>query len=133
MPMIDVSPCLTDPYLMDTFQVVRRSETVDPYGEAVLTPAPAVNSFGVVYWATPADLRRLPDNQIADKAITCITRYALRSASQVGGQVYQPDLIVWHGNNFVVVHVEDYSAYGPGFIFAIATMMDITANAPVTQ
>ena len=133
MPMMDVSVALTNPYTLDFFMVKRRLETVSSSGYSTTSENVTDVVRGVVHPAGKQDLERLPEDQRQAKTIAVITRFALRGSSQQNGQNYQPDLVVWQGNNFVVVDIEDYSQYGPGFIRALCSLTDMTANAPETK
>ena len=54
------------------------------------------------------------------------------SASSIAGDKSpgrQSGEVLWHGSNFVVRQVEDYSGFGRGFIVAVATSID-AINSP---
>jgi hypothetical protein len=68
--------------------------------------------------------------QITGKALTVITQYRLRGESESTGTEFQPDLVVWHGDSFLVKHVEDWSAFGPGFILAVCISIDVVDTPP---
>lgn len=130
MPMLDVSAALTNPYTLDKFDVQRRALATNNYGEPTITPTTINNVRGVVYPASPNDLRRLPEAQIMAQTIVVITRFALRGASKDGqAQEWEPDVVVWGGDNFLVIATNDYSQYARGFIYAICSSMD-TTDAP---
>lgn len=136
MPMLDVSAVLTSPMLMDTFLVNRRTQTVNNFGIASTTIQPFPGLFGVVYPSNENELKRLPDLQVQEKAITVITRFALRGEAETSANPavsFQPDIVVWGGDNFVVRKIEDWSQYGPGFILAICTSIDLVDAPPVTE
>jgi hypothetical protein len=124
MPMLDFSRVLTNPTLIDSFSVIRRTEVVNDYGLSTVTPQTLSGLYGVVYPSNENDLKRFPDLEIQSKALTVITQFALRGESQCQGTEFQPDLVVWGGDNFLVRELEDWSRYGPGFILAICTSID---------
>src|SRR5580698_10692341 len=128
MPLLDLSSVLTSPMLWDTFTVNRRIQTVNNFGIATVAVQAIAGLFGVVYPSNENELKRYPDLQVQDKAITVITRFALRGETETTADPsvsYQPDIVVWGSNNFVVRKVEDWSQYGPGFLLAICTSMDL--------
>jgi hypothetical protein len=132
-PSIDMRVALTNPVTLDSFNVIRRSQAVNNSGKVVITPTPFNNRRGIVTPASFADLRRLADIQIQAKAISIVTRFALRGESEdAGQQEFQPDIVVWHGNNYVIKFVDDYSNYAAGFVRAVGALMDIQAVPEVT-
>lgn len=132
MPQLDLSVALTNPMTLDSFNVVRRPDAVNNFGESNSFGTTFTNMRGVVSMASPNDIKKLPDDQRTLKAITIVTRFALRGVSRDGTQDYQPDLIVWNRNNYIVANVEDYGRYGVGFIQVICTLYDSVSAPPVT-
>jgi hypothetical protein len=133
MPMMDLSEVLTDPMLLDSFAVNRRTQTVDDFGIASTSTQPFAGLYGVIYPSEENELKRLPDLQIQSKAITVITMFALRGESEAASTEYAPDVVVWNGDNFLVRKVEDYSNFAAGFIFAICTSTDLVDQPPATE
>jgi hypothetical protein len=134
MPQLDVSLALTNPYTLDTFSVLRRADTSNSFGEATLSTTTFNNVRGVVYPEGDNRLQRLRDIQLQAKAICVITRFALRGSSKDGtGQNFQPDIVVWNGNNFIVELVDDYSQYAAGFIMATCVMTDLNPQPALTR
>lgn len=131
MPLIDVTQSLTDPAVLDTFDVVRRSQTISDAGRAQVTLVPFNGIYGVVFPSKPDDLNRLPEEELGNKAITVITQFLLRPASEdKGKQDYYPDIVVWNNDNFLVQIMDDYSRYAAGFIYAICTLLDLNQVPP---
>jgi hypothetical protein len=133
MPLINQSVALTNPMSMDQFAVVRRQQVVGNNGRATFNTTNVPNLSGVVYPSTKNDLERFPNFQVAGKTITVITRYALRSESEASGTDFAPDIVQWHGDNFLVKELEDWSAYGPGFVLAICSSTDLKDVPPTTE
>lgn len=132
MPGIDLSIALTNPVTLDAFNVTRRPDTPNNFGESSVVPTTFSNVRGVVCQASPSDMRRLPEEERQLQAISIITRFALRGASNDGGQDYQPDLVTWAGSNYIVKHIQPYARYGAGFVQVIATLTDSAPAPPVT-
>ena len=136
MPLLDLSSVLTSPMLWDTFTVNRRIQTVNNFGIATVAVQAIAGLFGVVYPSNENELKRYPDLQVQDKAITVITRFALRGETETTADPsvsYQPDIVVWGSDNFLVRKVEDWSQYGPGFILAICSSMDLVDAPAATE
>lgn len=134
-PTLDMRVALTNPMTLDKFNVLRRSQSISDSGRVNLTVTPFNNVRGIV---TPSlsmkDLQRMTDAQIQSKAIAIVTRFALRGESEDSGhQDFQPDIVFWNNNNFLIILVEDYSNYAAGFVRAIGTLLDIKAVPEVTK
>lgn len=121
MPLIDVSDILADPDIAgETFTVVRQAEDVNEYGETQVVTTQFTAS-GSIQPTGDNSLLREEAFQAQQKTIQVITTFLLRGATQDpagSGQLYQPDLVVWKGEKFLVRVVEDYSAYGAGMVRA---------------
>lgn len=131
MPQLDVSVALTNPYTLDRFDVLRRIETVDASGLAQSTVSLLTKIPGVVYVDGDQSMKRSEDRTQQDKHITILTRFALRASSKAVipvPQSYQPDLVLWSKNNYIVESLEDYSRYGQGFVKASACIFDYVAT-----
>jgi hypothetical protein len=131
MPMINITVALTSPMLADTFSVIRRAQVVGNNGRASTQNTTFPNLYGPVCPSTPDELRLVPDLATNEKAITVITRFALRGISEtIDGTQYLPDVVVWKGDNFKVAKLQDWSNYGPGFVLAICTSIDLVDAPP---
>ena len=120
MPLLDVSDAF-DPSFYDEMTVKRTTETVNVRGRTsdVVT---STTFLGVVTAVSPTDLQVLPETERMNKAIQIYTQYRLRG----GGPDHDPDIINWHGTDFRVVQLEDFSGYGVGFVVVIAVAMSGT-------
>lgn len=136
MPLIEMSEVLTDPMFLDSFSVNRRTQLVDETGIASTGSTVFPGVFGVVYPSDKNDLSRLPDFQLQSKAITVITKFALRGESKTSGDgatSFYPDLVVWNGGSYIVAVLEDYSRFASGFLLAICTSIDLVDQVPTTE
>jgi hypothetical protein len=128
MPLLDVSELLLDPDLGGEVLVVyRRTQNISAKGRVSAPPvlvAPA--PVGNVQPLDAAPLVRGPDQQNLPKLLQVITNFRLRSASRDAGdtQEYQPDIVVWGGDQYVVNMVADWSRYGAGFVRAECSSID---------
>jgi len=124
MPTLDVSEVLDDPDLSDTFNVIRRADTVGSDGRSVTTPTVYNNVVGVVCMASPNDLDRQDVGEITGAMISVVTSFRLRGS----GEGFQPDQIVWDGGTYTVKTIDKYHRYGAGFTSALA--MSMNASTP---
>jgi hypothetical protein len=124
MPQLDLSDAFLEPTFQDQFYVLRRSDTTDVHGKTQISTV-TFSANGVVTINGDQDLDRGPDEQHAAKTITVITRFNIRGATKG----YQPDIIRWHGDNFLVTAVEDYSTWGLGWYQISASEQDFVGLA----
>lgn len=131
MPYIEVTSILFDPEIAgEHFQVFRRKENVNPFGEGVLT----IETYSIIGQVGPASRNNLDREQsfsAQDKTIRVITTFKLTGASKdIDQQDFQPDLIFWKNGYYIVDKVEDFSQYGAGIVSADCTAIDYTV--PIT-
>lgn len=120
MPLLDVSDVLLDPMFADKFTVTQRAQTIGTNGRVQVTSTVVNNVGGVICMAGPNDLQRLDDNQRMGRVISVVTKFRLRGPSKDGVIEYQPDIITWDGDLYVVRLVDKYNRYGAGFLEALA-------------
>ncbi|HEX7826977.1 MAG TPA: hypothetical protein VF477_18895, partial [Mycobacterium sp.] len=77
-------------------------------------PAP----WGVVLPQEDAPLIRGPDQQNMPRLLEIHTIYRLRGATRNAADTeqYQPDIVVWDGDQFILNKPFDLSHYGEGFV-----------------
>lgn len=131
MPLIDVTDVLLDPEIAgETFRVIRRQETVNSLGRSVHTL--------IRYWATGSvtptgdnSLIREVAFQTQNKTIKVITTFELRGEGKDrAGNHYQPDIVVWNHDAFLVKTINDWSRYGAGMIEADCMSQDFADIGP---
>lgn len=133
-PQIDLSIPLTSFMLVDSFSVQRRQETVGSTGRNTIAVAQTDNVPGVVHPSGDSSLERPAESERQHKEIDVYTRFALRGASlDVSQNNWQPDLVTWNNNVYVVKSIEDWSKYGEGWIKAHCVQEDMTSVPPVTK
>lgn len=111
-----------------SFEVNRRRAITNDHGRDDITNL-TFEAFGTICAASPNDLQRLPEDQRMMRAISVITQFMLQGPTPN----YQPDTVLWNGSPFVVVLLEPYDQYGPGFIQAVCVSMSSTDAAPYTR
>jgi hypothetical protein len=123
MPDLDLTEAVTEPLFQDHFTVLRREETVGDNGVGTLVTT-SFSTNGVVVPAGEDEVVRTPEDETAHKAINIVTQFALRGAVQG----YQPDLIFWHDDCFIVMRLDDYSGFGGGWVSAMALLYDFNVE-----
>lgn len=133
MSFIDVTDVLLDPDIAgQTFTVVRRQDVVNDHGEGEQVTQVIPGVIGAIYPTGENSLIREVAAEAQAQTITVVTPYRLRPASQETstGRQFQPDLVLWDGNYYVVWTVNEFTQYGPGFIAADCMETDYTTEAP---
>jgi galactose-6-phosphate isomerase len=121
---------LSNPLLLDTFNVVRRVETVNNSGESVQSLSASVGVYGVVK-SIGDRLDRKAEEDSSQKDLRIFTKFALRGESRDGVPTdWKPDLIFWHGNNFIVKNVRDWGSYGIGYVAAECNSIELVSMPP---
>lgn len=116
MPQIDVSDAF-DIDTMDHFGVISSTLSVAT-GLSVVTPAAAVGAWGVVI-PNKSTIRRMDDGTRLAANIDVYTQYPLTAGFKNDDTISDPaDIVVWHGRQWTVAAVEDFSTYGAGFLHA---------------
>lgn len=131
MPQMDISHVLLHPMIAgERFTVMRRQETVNNLGKSVIT-ATSVTAIGSVVPTGDNSLVREEAFQTQAKTIKVTTKFRLRGVSKDAGALnYQPDIVVWKGNNYLVRTVDDYTQYGAGMVEAECSSIDLVDQAP---
>lgn len=119
-PWLDLSEAILDPYLADAVSVLRRTMTVNGFGEPVITSSTTPNVLGVVTVASPTDLQRLDDQQRMQRVLSFVTKFRIQGPSP--GK--QSDQVVWRGDTYVVIDIGPYPQFGSGFIQALIASQD---------
>jgi len=120
MSGMDFSDILVDPLLSDRFSVIRRKEVIDVHGRSTIVATTFPNVVGVVTPISPSDLDRQTDYQKMSRSISVVCSFFLQG--EVEG--YQPDLVVWRGDQYVVKSIDPYPQFGKGFMQAECTSQD---------
>lgn len=137
MPDIDVSDLLFDSDIAgESFQVVRRQETIGSNGVSNLTQTtfPLPGDDPIVGSVTPTgdnSLVRQEAFQTQSNTILVITTFRLRGPSKdSGGASFQPDIVVWSGNQYVVRSLNEWTSFGVGFVAAECASIAFIDLAP---
>jgi len=122
MARLDVSSILMDPDFADQATLIRRTSSINSFGEHVLAETSTVIT-AVVQTGDPEMLARLPDGARLSDTIQVWYR-GLLQAAQPGGYA---DVILWRGKRYQVHSViEDFVNYGAGFTSAICLLEPVS-------
>lgn len=124
MPLLDVSDVLLDPDFAQTISVIRRSESVNNFGRTDLT---STQTDGIIAVVTSGQSRldRGADVDVSPNTIVVHTQFRLRGEAPG----VKPDLVIWHGNRYLVNKANDWSDFGAGFIMAECSSIDFVDQA----
>ena len=114
-----------DPSFLDNFIIIRRRQRISEFGRVQLLEK-RWTGIGVVVASSPNDLLRVPEMQYMNKAVTVYTQWRLQGPAPN----IQPDEIIWHGSQYLVRSVDDYSGYGRGFLTCVCISIDAVDPAP---
>lgn len=123
-PWLDVSSVILSGDFADAVSIIRREETVSDLGVSSTVKTEFARVIGVVTQAGPNDLARLPEYGNAAGVICFITKFRLRGPAKDGLLRFQPDIVFWNGNHYVVRTLDPYTRYGAGFMESICEMTD---------
>lgn len=123
MALIDVSELLTDPDFTNTVTLIRRSSTVNTYGENTMIETSS-SITAVVQGANTESLERVPEGARLSDLIDVYYKGQLTAESPSG----YADIIVWQGKRYQVFEVvEDFMNYGAGFTKAVCKLEAVNA------
>lgn len=129
MPVLDVTEILGDPDFAQQIMVRRGVLTEDDNGRGSMSYPPDVSTSAVVVPASGYDLMRLPDAERNEEHIRVYTQFPL-SIGQ--GPSQTADLIIFHGKQYVVTQLDDYTDFGAGFVSALCAMRSLE-NEPTPE
>lgn len=119
MPLLDVSEVLDDPLFQDTFDLTVTTITIGDNGRPVKTPVMTTGVVGVVQM----DRGRNRDLLAEGAGLVGSIEIHSRTRMSAGNDTKLADQIAWDGDQYIVVHVDNYSRYGSGYICAHADLM----------
>jgi len=116
-PWLDLSEVIEDAWLEDQFDVIRRLQTINGFGEPVESIFQTFSAVGgVVYPTGDNTLTRTEAFESQMDSIEIITRFAIRTAGvDTNGRNFLPDIITWDGKTYIPRQVNSYSRIGAGF------------------
>lgn len=126
MATLDVAWVCECGEFVNQFEVVRRQEHVSQFGRAEVIAEPTQFALGTIFPTGDNSLQRQADFETSSKTMTIITRYPLRTSSPG----YQPDIVLYQGNTYIVQSVKDWMQIGSGFVEAEVTSLDAQPSPP---
>ncbi len=119
MALIDVTDIVLDPDFQDSITIVRRVDSVNSYGENVITET-SESVRAIVQPASPDDLQRLPDSVRRRDAVTVYYSGILTADAY-------PDVVVWGGDRYQVRDTEQFLNWGRGYTKAVCTLIEASS------
>lgn len=114
MALLDVSEVLESPEFIDAFEIIRRSKTVNDFGELELVESNVV-AYGSMQSATAQDFEQGTDYSKISGAVKVFSKSQLKAESDSD----YADVIVWRGVRYFVKSVENWANFGAGFCIAV--------------
>lgn len=129
MPALDFSDVLASPEFADSFSVVSTTRAIGTDGVAADTPAAPVPLWGPVI-PGKSSLRRLDDGSRVVAYIDVYAAYPLSAGVKSDDATSRDaDVVTWHGRQYTVIAVEDYSAFGAGWVHASCDLLSLSPTA----
>ncbi len=110
MAQIDVSDILSDPEFVDPIVVVKRTPSINSYGQNELSEC-KFQSHGSVQSVSGKTLQRLPE---ALRVANLYSFWVRGNITADGTQKY-PDQLVFRGQKYNVQHIFDWTNWGAGW------------------
>ncbi len=125
MPLLDVNDVILDPGFAQDFTVVRSIRTVSNQG-LTIDSSGLLAAYGVILPLSGAQLAMLPEAERTGSYITVITPFALYALTDTTA----PDHVQWHGKDYQVRSINDWTDWGLGFTQAVCQLTGaMTPNA----
>lgn len=129
MPTMDMSEVLSEPMFQDSFQVTVVIGTVNQQGMETdaLDPEPD-DATGIVIPGRTS-LNRAADGSRLTAFIDIFTQYRLSPGTKTNDTTHKDaDIVLWHGRQYTVMSVEDYTAFGAGWVKASADLIELNPS-----
>lgn len=110
MAQIDVTSNLSDPDFVDIMAMVKRTPTINSFGENTLTET-SISTVGSIQPAPAKVIQRLPEAlQVAN-----ISSFWLKGKITVAEPGKYTDILVFRNQRYQVQTVADWSNFGEGY------------------
>lgn len=110
MAQVDVTELLADPEFVDQITIIRRSPTVDQYGDNKLSEQ-GFPVWGSVQSIDGKTLQRLPDQY----RVANVKHFFVKGTIVSDGSCRYPDILVSNGVRYAVQVIFDWSNWGQGW------------------
>ena len=118
-PSLDVADILDSIEFADSFDVIKRTQSIDESGIAsdVTVTIPCVT--GAVIPNKSANLMVTPDGERLFGSIMIYSKYPLSPGRKDGGDA---DLIIWNKRQYIVESIDNFQNFGRGFTSALCSL-----------
>ena len=128
-PSLSFEDVLSSPEFTDVITVTVNQGVIGAGGLDVVTPSAPVTTWAIVV-PGKSNLRRADDGSRVTAYIEVFTAYPLSQGYKTDDASYRDaDTILWHGRVYSVMVIEDYSAFGAGWIKAGCDLLPISPPA----
>lgn len=110
MANIDVSELLLDPDFIDPIVIIRRTPTINSYGENILSEQ-GFPTFGSVQPASGKTIQRLPEAL----RVANVSSFWVKGVIVSDGASKYPDILSFKGQRFAVQTIMDWTNWGEGW------------------
>lgn len=128
--MLDVLDAILDPMFCERILVTRRIQSIDNTGRTVINTE-QLNPVAVVTIGSPEKMAMTTDVEIAKNVITVHSTIRLYdpSTNSYSNVNYQPDLVSYNGNKYLVTKSYNWSRYGNGFFMSECELYNLIEAA----
>jgi hypothetical protein len=113
------------------FTVIRRRQWTDSSGIEHHQHRRIYPVYGSLFPGGDNAYSREEADQYQNKGLEIITQFLLRAVAETADSMqWQPDIIRWNGDTFLVEKIEDFSSYGVGFVHASAASFSYVGVPP---
>lgn len=112
-PLLNISELIVDPDFCQDFKVLRREGTWN-LGRFTTTET-EIDTYGIIDPQPTKEMQFNPDGVLLKgiiKVYTHLELYTTQKINNEDGKSYNSDLVVWHGNHYIVIDEDNYADYG---------------------
>jgi hypothetical protein len=129
MPTLDVSDVLASPEFQDTFTVTQTAFVIGAGGTGASTITGPFPAFGVVI-PGKSSLARNADGERIVAYIDIYTTYPLTNGLKTDDvSSREADIVTWHGRQFTVMAIDDFTGFGAGWLHASADLIPLNPKS----
>lgn len=110
MGLIDVTELLSDPDFVDPVTIIKRSPTIDQFGDNTLSEQ-GFPTWGSVQSIDGKTLQRLPDQY----RVANVKHFFVKGTIVSDGSCKYPDILVSNGVRYAVQVIFDWTNWGAGW------------------
>lgn len=130
MPTLDFSDVLDSFEFSDVISVLTMRKRIGDDGFSAPIARMLTPDVSAIVVPGKSNLRRLEDGTRVEAYIEVFTAFPLSTGGRYNDATERvADIVTWHGRQYTVVAVEDFSAFGAGFIKASCDLQQLNPSA----